>query len=85
MVEDHYAALQAWTEWARNRGRESPDRVADRRAGVDASSAALSEECDRRDRDRADMPLRQLAGHPASRSTRHAPYGQLFTRLRQSK
>src|SRR5690606_14666853 len=20
-VEDHYAALQAWTEWARNRGR----------------------------------------------------------------
>ena len=23
MIEDHYAALQAWTEWAKNRGRAS--------------------------------------------------------------
>lgn len=81
MVEDHYAALQAWSEWARNRDRlsrpaeeeavveeetdESAEAVADEGEGIDDESPVGGD-------------VRAEAPHE------HAPYSQLFTKLRQS-
>jgi hypothetical protein len=78
MIEDHYAALQAWAEWAKNRGRDVPalpevatrgDRVA---SGVPAEPG---------DEEEAQLP----AGLRAEPQHDHAPYSQLFTRLQQSR
>ena len=78
-IHDHYAALQAWNEWARNQGRaagaaspESPDSAAT------ATACTASEE-----------PIELgsgLDGSPpavwAEAQQGFAPYGQLFSRLR---
>ncbi len=82
MIEDHYAALQAWTEWAKNRGRSlSPSGTAgneqlERVQGskiplVRAKDEQVSEEF-------SAQGLRPELQHE------HAPYSQLFSRLRQS-
>jgi type II secretory pathway predicted ATPase ExeA len=74
-VDDHYAALQAWNEWARNQGRAlaptapdvatDPDPPADPARGSDAPN-----------------------GHPhvwAEGQQSFAPYSQLFSRFRQPR
>ena len=80
MVEDHYAALQAWTEWARNRGRgASAEPGNDHAPGAIAAHARTSES--------EPAPLAELqrpAGLRVESQHEHAPYSQLFTRLRQS-
>jgi general secretion pathway protein A len=79
-IEDHYAALQAWTEWARNRGRDSSSDFEpppphessispEAMAGVEAGAR--------------ESP--RMAGIRAESQHEHAPYSQLFSRLRQSK
>ncbi|WP_168221795.1 ExeA family protein [Aquisphaera giovannonii] len=84
MVEDHYAALQAWAEWARNRGRavdaeaEGPDPTAEARpsARPRAYAAAAPEAAGP---EAPPSVVRVEAEHE------HAPYGQLFSRLRQGR
>jgi general secretion pathway protein A len=82
MIEDHYAALQAWTEWARNRGRAT-DTTA---AGAPGESiphvpAAAGPDHPRR------APAEPLpsAVLRAESQHEHAPYSQLFSRLRQAR
>jgi general secretion pathway protein A len=86
-IEDHYAALQAWTEWARNQGRDP----------VGSSAAPVPSEAGPGTPGYADAqpdleldPARPSAsqGHPsvwAEAQHEFAPYSQLFTRLRQSR
>ncbi len=86
-VEDRYAALQAWTEWTRNRERP---QVADGRSGmpeVESDSVAgsdddsLDEPTDEADPSSVATPATIRAENPHD----FAPYSQLFTRLRQSR
>jgi general secretion pathway protein A len=77
MIEDHYAALQAWTEWAKNRGR-----------GIDPGSAAgpaanAPEESGDSLEGRNGAPRAARVWSEGQHD--HAPYSQLFTRLRQSR
>jgi type II secretory pathway predicted ATPase ExeA len=79
MVEDHYAALQAWSEWARNRGRDASrdlaeDLVSSERVASSVTSANAPS--------LAEIP--RPAGLRAESQHEHAPYSQLFSRLRQS-
>ena len=76
-IDDHYAALQAWSEWARNRDRETPEAAAQ-----PADDPEGDEEGDEnQDEDAGDRePDADLRGEPPHD---HAPYGQLFTTLRQ--
>jgi general secretion pathway protein A len=84
MIEDHYAALQAWIEWAKNRGRASSP-----------SAAAASEQVERAAVSKAAMVQAEderyaveefpAPGLRAESQHQHAPYSQLFSRLRQSK
>jgi len=83
MIEDHYAALQAWTEWAKNRGRaSSPSATAVseqvERVQVSRATMVQAEE----ERDAEEFPAPGLRAEPQHE---HAPYSQLFSRLRQSK
>ncbi len=84
MIEDHYAALQAWTEWAKNRGRGSSPRAAasveqvERAAVAKAAMAQVEDERDTME----EFPAQGLR---AELQHEHAPYSQLFSRLRQSK
>jgi hypothetical protein len=82
MIEDHYAALQAWTEWAKNRGRGETDQAGAARkarpAGTDRSDDAAAPQ--------EDPAAALVAGRIwAEGQHDHAPYSQLFTRLRQSR
>ncbi|WP_165229066.1 ATP-binding protein [Aquisphaera insulae] len=87
MIEDHYAAIQAWSEWARNRGRAADPAVAaasdssERRAGARPRSAPVTDEpeLDVPDTDPLASNVRAEAEHE------HAPYSQLFSRLRQAR
>ncbi|MGC1721796.1 MAG: AAA family ATPase [Isosphaeraceae bacterium] len=84
MIEDHYAALQAWTEWAKNRGRASIP-----------SATAASEQVERGQVSKATMVRAEdeqvtveefpAPGFRAEPQHEHALYSQLFSRLRQSK
>ena len=80
-IDDHYAALQAWSEWAKNRGRAGrfdepvPGREA---AGTGPLGQGIEVEPHERE-------TRQALAIRAESEHEHAPYSQLFTRLRQSK
>lgn len=81
-VNDHYAALQAWNEWAQNQGRTPHSPT------VGPSSALATEISDAAEEElRADgEPSRP--GQPqfwAEGPGTFAPYSQLFSRLRPSK
>lgn len=81
IIDDHYAALQAWTEWAQNQGRSpSLQASSSELAAFDADGA--SGRMDSEDSPRA-TPIQ--AGVWADRQQTFAPYSQLFTRLRQPK
>ena len=84
MIEDHYAALQAWTEWAKNRGRgSSPSATAasEQLERVQVSKATMIQPEDERYAVE-EFPVPGLRAEPQHE---HAPYSQLFSRLRQSK
>lgn len=74
MIEDHYAALQAWSEWARNRGRGTePTEAWSSQAATGESQAA-------------DQPERPGDGNVwGEPQHEHAPYSRLFTRLHHSR
>ena len=78
-VRDHYAALQAWSEWARNQGREPVSaRVG---AGDDAEPGDDDSSGDELDGDDSVPALTDIR---AEGQHAFAPYSQLFSRLRQS-
>ena len=84
MIEDHYAALQAWTEWAKNRGRaRSPSATAasEQADSVQATKATVV----RAEDERTTAEEFPLLGLRAETQHEHAPYSQLFSRLRQSR
>ncbi len=85
-VEDRYAALQAWTEWTRNRDRPA---VAEGRSEVpEVESDGLAELDDdslEEATDEADPSVATPATVRAETPHDFAPYSQLFTRLRQSR
>jgi general secretion pathway protein A len=85
LVEDRYAALQAWAEWSRN--RERPDSAAADPA-IDSEVIGSREGSDPSPV-QAETPPGDDGPLPASSvraETSHdfAPYGQLFSRLRHS-
>ena len=85
LVEDRYAALQAWAEWSRNRER-SPLRRSSRRptpTRTRPSRVPIPDHTRPSGRGR----MRAPSPSPSVRAeTPHdfAPYSQLFTRLRHS-
>ncbi len=84
MIEDHYAALQAWTEWAKNRGRASSlnaTAVGEQLERVAVAKAAMAQAEDEPET----MEECPAPGLRAELQHEHAPYSQLFSRLRQSK
>ncbi len=85
LVEDRYAALQAWTEWSRNREGSPPLPL--------EPSSDSDEDTPEPGADPGPYPVagpRADAGSESSPSVRaetphdFAPYSQLFTRLRHS-
>jgi general secretion pathway protein A len=84
MIEDHYAALQAWTEWAKNRGQtSSPGAFPPGRTPATVPAADRSSEDD--EDESGDLGSLSISGLRAEPEHEHAPYSQLFTRLRQAK
>jgi general secretion pathway protein A len=87
VVEDHYAALQAWTEQSTNRQRTRTEAG----ARTDQFRSAAVEPAELRAPSIADEPDdSELQDAPTLAKIRtegqhdFAPYSQLFTRLRQS-
>ncbi len=83
MVEDRYAALQAWAEWSRNRERPLA-------AAADPDAVATISDDDERlgpldpdpgQEDASAVPVAALRPEPPQD---FAPYSQLFSRLRHS-
>ncbi len=87
LVEDRYAALQAWTEWTRNRER-SP-AVEESSEGLDSTSPDTADpdesERDESSADPGSSSVTPPATVRAESPHDFAPYSQLFTRLRQSR
>jgi general secretion pathway protein A len=77
LIDDHYAALQAWTEWARNRGRTLAEALSDSEGPADPEHEMQSVT----EPTSARVSLQGVRLEPQHD---HAPYSQLFTRLRQS-
>jgi len=75
VIDDHYAALQAWSEWARNRDRTDPEAQPEGDEDGD-NGGDEDEEADESERE----PGADLRGEPPHD---HAPYGQLFSKLKQ--
>jgi general secretion pathway protein A len=74
-VNDHYAALQAWNEWAVNQGREPAEPANEAAVRTDSSHNPETGHAN------------PLDGHPqvwAEGQQSFAPYSQLFSRMRQS-
>lgn len=94
LIDDHYAALQAWSEWARNRDRlsrpaEEPaeDEVEDAEIEPDDEPEDVEPEaCAAEEEAEAEVevasPLNEdLRAEPAHD---HAPFSQLFGKMRMS-
>src|SRR5208337_2910854 len=84
MIEEHYAALQAWTEWAKNRGRASSPSATAASEQVERSAVSKAAMVPAEDGRYAveEFPAPSLR---AELQHEHAPYSHLFSRLRQSK
>lgn len=95
-VDDHYAALQAWAEWARNRDRlsrpvDEPPVVESELEPVgdeESSEPIVAEEAEAADQDEGE-PRDELDGGVAANGDLraepphdHAPYGPLFGKAR---
>ena len=83
MVEDHYAALQAWTEWARNRGRGASPGMGEDQPSSELAASMAPETSPGDAPPIGDVP--RSAGLRVESQHEHAPYSQLFSRLRQSR
>jgi general secretion pathway protein A len=92
LIEDRYAALQAWTEWTRGQGRQAGTKIEAADSGPGAIRAPAAEV--------DGSPTEAGASPPVARNqsfatpepdirveSQHdfAPYSQLFSRLHQSK
>jgi AAA domain len=83
-IDDRYAALQAWTEWSRNQGRKSAAEMLDVEA--DAIGPIPSTGVEGPEEGEAPTsPLPHLPDVWADGQQGFAPYGQLFSKLRQSR
>lgn len=85
IVEDHYAALQAWTEWAQNQGRQLVGAVPPHDARQPAKGLATDPLLGL---DPDEDPAARLPGRPGVRAEgqqEFAPYSQLFSRLHPSR
>jgi hypothetical protein len=82
MIEDHYAALQAWTEWARNRGRAPEVMAAGVRSDRVQPVEAAVNLAGQREAPAEPHPSALIRAEPQHE---HAPYSQLFSRLRQAR
>ena len=71
-IEDHYAALQAWNEWAQSQGRNAATGPAESEAGRSQTDVEL----DSRRAETEPATLRAEGQHE------YAPYSQLFSRLK---
>jgi type II secretory pathway predicted ATPase ExeA len=71
-IDDHYAALQAWDEWARNRGEDPSSVVAGAIEEPEEGGPQAAPEPD-------DLDVWVEGEHG------FAPYSQLFSRLRQPR
>jgi len=82
IIEDHYAALQAWNEWAQNRGRtlDGPTEMTTNVVIADSKPGRVDTEEDMEE----DPARRPTPGLRAEPQHDHAPYSQLFSKLRQS-
>jgi general secretion pathway protein A len=85
LVEDRYAALQAWTEWARNRERSPDARTFEPISVPEEAASASTGTGDIPPPISGSTPAAPLANVRAETQHEFAPYSQLFTRLRQSK
>lgn len=85
MIEDHYAALQAWTEWAKNRGRASSPSATAASEQVDGVQVSKATTMVRAEDERDTVEEFPTPGLRAEPQHEHAPYSQLFSRLRQSR
>jgi type II secretory pathway predicted ATPase ExeA len=68
VIDDHYAALQAWNEWAQNQGRHPASAPSEAEAGAPGGPPAAPS-----------GPYVWAEGQQS-----FAPYSQLFSRLRQA-
>ena len=90
LIEDRYAALQAWTEWTESQKRADGRGVAIESSAPSRSGAPASLDGDSPP---AEEPARSVEpstattppGIRAEPQHAFAPYSQLFTRLRESK
>lgn len=78
-VDDHYAALQAWNEWARNQGRTATVEAVDP-SRVTASPAVEVDSLESVPEDGSSSPP---AGVWSEGEQKFGPYSQLFSRMRQ--
>ena len=81
VIDDHYAALQAWTEWAQNQGRQPVTLPPVAEEGPDAMANASAD----REQENPSARFAALAGVRAEGQHEFAPYSQLFSRLRQPR
>jgi general secretion pathway protein A len=96
LIEDRYAALQAWTEWTRNQGRVASESAADPAGPTESSPDQEATGLDVAANPKPSItsqppPAADLTAATAVASVRaepqhdFAPYSQLFSRLRQSR
>jgi general secretion pathway protein A len=79
-VEDHYAALQAWNEWARNQGRKPLDMKPAPEPQTDLAEVAGPKRTAAASSPSAEHPQVWAEGQHS-----FAPYSQLFARARQAR
>ena len=75
-VHDHYAALQAWREWASNQERRVPSARSDRDLADEIDEAAAAEAAELADAAAPDRASLRAEGYQ-----HFAPFGQLFNRM----
>lgn len=83
VIDDHYAALQAWSEWAVNQGRAPIVAVGSASDASEPTGPATQADASLGNEENEAVP-----GHPgvwAEGQHAFAPYSQLFSRLRQSR
>ena len=77
-VNDHYAALQAWREWADNQDKRAGTAKSDRAIADEIDEAAEAEAAEKSEATSNDRPSVRVEGQQ-----HFAPFGQLFTRMPQ--
>ncbi len=83
-INDHYAALQAWSEWARNQGREpvTSTIVAET---IDVADHDLEDDETFIDEESAWTPVAAPAETRSESPQPFAPFSQLFSKLKEPR